>query len=196
MRFPLSLALGAALGALSLAGNIAGAQSAPAKLAPAQSATAKLAPARLDSIARRVVAAARYATFVTVDSLGRPRVRTVQPRPPERDWSVWFATNPRTRKVAEVARHRAGAPVALHYFDAATESYVAITGRARVVRDRPTMDAHWDPAWNAFYADRDKGVVLIGVDAERIEVVSPRLGVDSDPTTWRPQSFVPARRKP
>lgn len=186
MRFPLSLALGAALGALSLASHIAGAQAAPARLAPA----------RLDSIARRIVAAARYATFVTVDSAGRPRVRTIQPREPERDWSVWFATNPRTRKVAEVAGRSPGAPVALHYFDPATESYVAITGRARLVRDRAGKDAHWDPAWNAFYTDRDKGVVLIGVEAERIEVVSPRLGVDSDPTTWRPQSFVPARRKP
>lgn len=152
---------------------------------------AQVAKPRLDSIARRIVAAAKYATFVTVDAAGRPQVRTVQPRPPEADWGVWFATNPRTRKVQEVTRR---ASVALHYFDPATESYVAITGRARVVRDRPTQNAHWDPAWTAFYPDRDKGVVLIGVEAERIEVVSPRLGVDSDAATWRPQSFSPKAR--
>jgi general stress protein 26 len=154
---------------------------------------AQVATPRLDSIARRIVAAARYATFVTVDSAGRPQVRTVQPRSPGAAWDVWFATNPRTRKVREVERR---APVALHYFDPVTESYVAITGRARVVRERTAKDANWDPEWNAFYLDRDKGVVLIAVQAERIEVVSPRLGVDSDATTWRPQSFVPTRRKP
>lgn len=152
---------------------------------------AQVATPRLDSIARRIIAAAKYATFVTVDAAGRPQVRTVQPRSPEADWGVWFATNPRTRKVQEVTRR---ASVALHYFDPVTESYVAITGRARVVRDRATRDAHWDPAWTAFYPDREKGVVLIGVDAVRIEVVSPRLGVDSDAATWRPQSFAPKAR--
>jgi general stress protein 26 len=151
---------------------------------------AQVAPATLDSIARRIVTAARYATFATIDAAGHPQVRTIQPRAPDAGWAVWFATNPRTRKVADVDRNRR---VALHWFDPATESYVAVRGRARVVRDRATKEAHWDAAWNAFYPDRDKDVVLIAVEAERIEVVSPRLGVDSDAATWRPQSFVPPR---
>lgn len=164
-----------------------------ALLALASSLPAQSAPVRLDSIARRIVAAARYATFVTVDGASQPQARTVQPLRPDTAWRVWFATNPRTRKVREVARQPR---VALHYFDHATESYVTITGRARVVRDRRSKDAHWDPAWNAFYKNRDTDVVLIVVEAARVEVVSPALGVDSDATTWRPQSFVPARRAP
>lgn len=150
---------------------------------------AQLPSARLDSVARGIVRAARYGTFVTVNGRGAPQARTVQPREPQRDWTIWFATNPRTRKVAEVERHP---KVAMHYFDPATESFVAITGRARVIRDRATKDAQWDPAWNGFYTDRDSGVVLIAVHAERVEVVAPRLGVDSDAASWRPQGFVPA----
>jgi general stress protein 26 len=154
----------------------------------ADRATAQGSPARLDSAARTIVAAARYATFITVDSIGQPQVRTVQPRNPDSAWTVWFATNPLTRKVHEVeGDHR----VALHYFDPGTESYVAITGRARVVRDRATKDAQWDRSWDPFYTDREAGVVLIAVEAERIEVVSPRLGIDSDATSWRPQAFGP-----
>lgn len=151
-----------------------------------------VAAARLDSIARRIVQSARYAAFVTVDGAGRPQARTVQPRAPGPRWDVWIATNPRTRKVAEVTRRPA---VVLHYFDPETESYVAVTGRARLVRERAAQDAHWDPAWNGFYPDRDKGVVLIAVDADRIEVVAPRLGVNSDGASWRPQSFVPGSRR-
>ena len=162
-------------------------------LLTAVSLPAQVAAPQLDSVARRIVAGARYATFVTVDRAGSPQVRTVQPRAPETGWDVWFATNPRTRKVAEVERNGA---VALHYFDPATESYVAVTGRARVIRDRVTRDAHWDPAWNAFYPDRDQGVLLIAVQAERVEVVSPQLGVNSDAATWRPQSFSPRAPKP
>ena len=145
----------------------------------------------LDSVARRIVTAARYATFATVDRSGQPQVRTIQPVAPGADWSVWFATNPRTRKVQEVSRRP---QVALHYYDPATESYVALTGRARVVRDRATKDAHWDPAWSAFYRDRDSSVVLIEVIATRVEVVSPHFGVQSDSRTWRPQFFIPSRR--
>jgi general stress protein 26 len=159
-------------------------------------ASGQAAPARLDSVARRIVAAARYATFVTVDAEGRPQARTVQPRAPLSGWSIWFATNPRTRKVKEISGN---ARVAMHYFDPGTDSYVAVTGRARVVRDRATKDAMWDPAWNSFYPDRETGVVLIAVEAERVEVVAPTLGVDSDPATWRPQSFTPApvtRKRP
>lgn len=150
---------------------------------------AQPAAARLDSIARRVVHAARYATFVTVDARGGPQARTVQPREPQARWTIWFATNPRTRKVQEVARNPR---VALHYFDPTTDSYVAVTGRARVVRDRATKIAQWDSAWSAFYPDRENGVVLIEVRAERVEVVAPALGVDSDARSWRPQAFTPA----
>jgi general stress protein 26 len=152
------------------------------------SLSAQTAPVRLDSIARRIVAAARYATFVTVDAAGQPQARTVQPVSPDSAWNVWFATNPRTRKVRDVEQQ---SRVALHYFDTATESYVAITGRARVVRDRASKDAHWNPAWTPFYKNRDTDVVLIVVQAAKVEVVSPRMGVDNDKDTWLPQSFAP-----
>jgi general stress protein 26 len=152
------------------------------------SLSAQISPVRLDSIARRIVAAAPYPTFITVDATGQPQARTVQPVTPDSVWTVWIATNPRTRKVREVEKQ---SRVALHYFDTTSESYVAITGRARVVRDRATKAAHWNPAWTPFYPNRDTDVVLIEVQATKIEVVSPRLGVDSDKHTWLPQSFVP-----
>jgi general stress protein 26 len=152
------------------------------------SLSAQTAPAQLDSVARRIVAAARYATFITIDGAGQPQARTVDAAAPDSGWNVWVATNPRTRKVREVERQ---SRVALHYFDATSQSYVAVTGRARVVRDRQSKDAHWNPAWTPFYKNRDTDVVLIVVQATKVEVVSPAMGVDNDPVTWLPQSFAP-----
>ncbi len=137
----------------------------------------------LEEFARRIVRAVPYPTFITTDASGRPQARTVQAMQPDSGWTVWFATNPRTRKVAEVERD---ARVVLHYFDQATLSYVSLIGRARVVRDRMTKAAHWDPAWSAFYKDRDKGVVLIAVEAETLEIVSSTLGISGDAATWSP----------
>lgn len=157
---------------------------APALLA-AQSA-AGLTPAALEVAARRIVASVPYPTFITTDANGRPQARTVQPMAPDGSWTVWFATSPRTRKVTEIARQPY---VVLHYFDAATKSYVAMAGRARVVRDRATKNAHWNPAWSEFYSDRDTSVVLIVVQAERLEIVSAALGVEGDKATWRPPTL-------
>lgn len=137
----------------------------------------------LEEFARRIVRAVPYPTFITTDASGRPQARTVQPMQPDSGWTVWFATNPRTRKVAEVERD---ARVVLHYFDQSTLSYVSLVGRARVVRDRATTAAHWDQAWDAFYPDRDSSVVLIAVEAERLEIVSATLGISGDAATWSP----------
>jgi general stress protein 26 len=151
----------------------------------AQAAAAPATP-DIEAVARRIVTAAEYPTFITLDASGRPQARTVQPMKPDSTWTVWFATNPRTRKVGEVERD---GRVVLHYFDPATLSYVSLIGRARTVRDRVTRDQHWNPAWDAFYKNRDTDVVLIAVEAEQLEVVSIKLGLTGDPVTWRPASL-------
>jgi general stress protein 26 len=148
-------------------------------------------PVDLPAAACSIVTAAQYATFVTVDRRGQPQSRTVQPVAPDSAWEVWFATNPRTRKVQQL---RTNSRVALHYFDQARLSYVAIIGRAYLVTDRATKQARWNSAWTPFYADQDTSVTLVRVVPDRVEVVSTKLGVDSDKTTWLPSSFVPKRR--
>lgn len=143
-------------------------------------------PRAIEAAARMIVANVPYPTFITTDANGRPQARTIQPTAPDSTWTVWFATNPRTRKVGEVMRHP---HVVLHYFDAERQSYVALSGRARVVRDRATKDAHWNPVWSTYYPDRDTSIVLIAVKAERLEVVSAVLGVEGDKATWRPPTL-------
>lgn len=158
-----------------------------------QAAPVAPTPAALEAAARTIVNSVPYPTFITTDARGRPQARTVQPMAPDSGWAVWFATNPRTRKVAEIARQP---HVVLHYFDAASKSYVAMAGRARVIRDRATKDAHWNPAWSGFYADRDTSVVLIVVQAEQLEIVSAALGVEGDKATWRPPTLRVRPRRP
>ena len=149
------------------------------------------AHSRIEAAARRIAAAAVYATFVTLDNTGRPRTRQVEPQLPDSAWTVWFATNPKTRKVADIARD---GRVVLHYFDPTLSCYTSLSGRARAVRDRATKDAHWAPAWSSYYPDRDTSVVLIAVHAERLEVVCPKLGIDGDKGTWLPPSVRLPRR--
>ena len=151
----------------------------------AQSSQSAQSSASLLRAARTIIAASRYATFITLDSSGAPQSRTVQPVAPDSAMTVRFATNPRSRKVGEVMHD---GRASLHYFDEASLAYVALVGRARVIRDKAEKARYWNPAWNEFYPDRDTSVVLIEVTPERLEVVDIKRGINGDKLTWRAPS--------
>jgi pyridoxine/pyridoxamine 5'-phosphate oxidase len=66
----------------------------------------KPAPDRASMIAsaRELMATQTYRALITIDSDGRPSVRTMNPFPPEEDMSVCLATNDRSRKVQEIRK--------------------------------------------------------------------------------------------
>ena len=135
--------------------------------------------------AETILARARYATFITLDSSGHPQARIVDPFPPERDFVIWVATNARSRKVAQV---EADPRVTLTYFDADGQGYVTLIGTARIVRDAAEKARRFKDEWEAFYEDRHRGddYLLIRVVPARLEIVSEALGMRNDPETWRP----------
>lgn len=135
--------------------------------------------------ARTVIADARYATLVTIDADGHPQARVVDPFAPEADFTIWIATNARTRKVAEL---RSNPRVTLLFFDPRGQSYVTLGGTAAMVTGAAEKARHWKPEWKAFYADEHRGddYVLIKVRPDRLEIVAEALGMKSDPATWRP----------
>ena len=135
--------------------------------------------------ARSVIRDARYATFVTIDASGQPQARIVDPATPDTDMTIWIATNPLTRKVADVRRD---GRVTLLYFNAPASEYVSVIGTASLVTDTTTRQRHWKADWAPFYRAGPRGpdYVLIQVKPRRLEVVSAKHNVNSDPRTWKP----------
>lgn len=152
-------------------------------------APAPAAPGRevLLAAARTIMQAARYCTVITVDADGRPQARAIDAFAPESDMVVWFATNPKSRKVAQIQRDPR---VTLYYFDSKDPQagYVTLFGRARLVNDPAEKAKHWKEGWEAFWPDRGAGYLLVEVTPERLEVSSPGKGIGSDPVTWAPPS--------
>jgi general stress protein 26 len=147
-------------------------------------------PSSLEQAARELIAGARYGTLITLGPDGHPQARTIENLPPEADFSIWFATTPRTRKVEEIRRDPR---VTFYWFDPARAGYVTLIGTARIVTDSAERARHWQPEWETFYPDRDRDYLLIQVQPRRLEVVSPAHGITGDSLTWRPptQSFPP-----
>ncbi len=143
-------------------------------------------PARRDAIlaaGRDIMQAARFCAVITVDQAGRAQARTVDALPPDGRMVVWFATNPKTRKVGEIEKD---ARVTLYYFDPASMSYATLLGHARLVHDPAEKQKHWKKDWDAFWPDRGPAALLVEVTPDRLEVVSEQKGIKSDPVTWAP----------
>ena len=159
------------------------------------------APAAAPVDRRAMLAAARaimtkvgVCSVITVDETGRAQARAIDAFPPDEQMVVWFATNPKTRKVAQIRRDPR---VTLYYYDPAAMEYVTLLGRARLVADPVEKQKHWKDSFRAFWSDRGEGYLLVEVTPERLEVVSPTRKILSDPVTWQPPSvtFEPVRRK-
>jgi general stress protein 26 len=132
-----------------------------------------------------IVQKARYCNLVTIGEDGHPQARIVDPLGPDAAFTIWVATNPLTRKVAQIRRDPR---VTLSCFDAATSSYVTVLGRGAIVTDAAEKARRWKDEWTPFYANGATGddVLLIRVTPTRLEIVSVKRGFAGDPKTWRP----------
>lgn len=158
-------------------------------VAPVSSQDAKAAAAPSRSVilaaAREVMAGARFCTLVTLGLDGHPQARVVDPFAPEEDMTVWVATKPLSRKVAQL---RKDPRATLSCFDAGKNAYVTLLGQARVVEDPAEKAKHWKEEWVGFYQNRNLGddYLLIRIRPAHLEIVSYAHGLVGDDKTWRP----------
>ena len=150
-------------------------------------AAAQGQPSRSQILAggRDIIQKAGYCSFITAGEGGHPQARIVDPLGPDENFTFWIATNPLTRKVAQIRRDPR---VTLLCFDVTTASYATVLARAVIVTDVEEKARHWKAAWTPFYSGGPKGdaVVLIRLAPSRMEVVSEARGLTSDPRTWLP----------
>jgi general stress protein 26 len=136
------------------------------------------------SVARRIMIDARFCTLVTIGEGNEPQARIVDPLEPDTALAVYVATNPRSRKVAEI---RKDPRVTLLYFDPARFAYVTLVGRAVEVHGAEKA-AHRKKDWQEFFpAEKPESYLLYRIVPSRAEVVSARDGLNGDPVTWRPE---------
>ncbi len=134
-------------------------------------------------VARRIMTTARYASMVTTNA-GEGLARVVDPLEPDASFVVHVATNPRSRKVAEI---RANPRVTLMYFDPAGLAYVTLVGDAALVEGSEKGERYKKEWENFFDRKLPSSYSLYRIVPKRLEVVSARDGLSGDPTTWRPE---------
>lgn len=138
---------------------------------------------KLLEAAKEIMTAAGTCALITLDEEGLPRVRAMSPFLPENDLTVWFGTNPKSRKVVQIKKDPR---VTLYYLDSDASGYVMIHGTAQIVDDQKEKDKRWKDEWNDFYANKKEAYLLIKVTPKWLEVSSVKRGIHSDSLTWQP----------
>ena len=134
--------------------------------------------------AREIMLSSKKCALITQDEQGMPQVRTMDPFSPEADFTVWLATNPKSRKVEQIKNN---ANVTLYYPDKKDKGYVVIHGTAELVNDQHEKDTHWKKEWKNFYSNTTDQYLLIKVTPDYLELINYNRGISGDEKTWQPE---------
>ncbi|MDG2195093.1 MAG: pyridoxamine 5'-phosphate oxidase family protein [Polaribacter sp.] len=137
--------------------------------------------------AKSIMESSYYCTLITQDKKGQPKARVVEPFLPEKEYTVWMATNPYSRKVTQLKNN---SKTTLHYFDKSKLAYVSLMGDAYLVDDPILKAQKWKEGWEKFYPKRDTDYLLIKFVPHTLELISPSKKYLGDKTTWKPHQVL------
>jgi general stress protein 26 len=142
--------------------------------------------AELIKAAKEIMNSTGTCALITQDANGISRVRTMDPFQPKKDLTVWFGTNPTSRKVAQIKNNNS---VTLYYRDKDDSGYVMIHGKAILVNDPNAKNKYWKASWKAFYQNKKESYLLIKVIPIWMEIVSPPRKIVGSEKTWEPPTL-------
>jgi general stress protein 26 len=118
-----------------------------------------------------------FAMLTTVGEDGTLHSRPMSTQRAEFDGDLWFFTRASAPKVGEIEREH---EVNVAYAKPEAQSYVSVSGRATVVRDRAKIEELWSPELKAWFPEgpEDPDIALLKVTVSRAEYWdSPSSGV-------------------
>ena len=110
----------------------------------------------------------KYAMLTTVDDDGSLRSRPMATQNAEFDGELWFFTRANSAKVQEIEHEQ---HVNVSYAHPDDQTYISVSGKARLVRDPKKNEELWTPAMKAWFpkgAD-DPETALLNVRVEKAE---------------------------
>jgi general stress protein 26 len=106
--------------------------------------------------------------MLTTNDGGVLRSRPMQTQDFDFDGDLWFFTSSKTHKSEEIERDNR---VNVSYASPDDNSYVSVSGRASIVKDREKIDEYWSDLYKAWFPEgKDTpDLVLLRVEAEQAE---------------------------
>lgn len=110
----------------------------------------------------------KVAMLTSADTDGSLHARPMHTQPIKEDGLLWFFTGKNSGKVAEIKND---SHVSLSYADPASNTYLAICGRASQVTDKAKIDELWHDMLKAWFPEgkEDPNIALLKVTPESAE---------------------------
>jgi len=141
----------------------------------------------IQTASRKIITDSYFGTLITIDQQGQPRARVMEVFAPEADFTIWMATNPKSRKVVQIENNP---QTTLHYFDKNAMGYVSLMGKAFIVNDNAIKATKWKAGWDKFYQNQEEAYLLIKFIPESLELISIPNGFTGDEKTWQPHKVI------
>ncbi len=130
----------------------------------------------------RAIASVRYCWLATEAKAGgrdamRPMGR-LPPEPGDKEWTIRFVTDGRSRKASDI--RRAG-KVALIFQHDADDAFVALTGVATLREDASEVRRRWKDAYNRFFPTEAHRAAAAFIEVEAQRMVLWIRGVTPEP---------------
>jgi general stress protein 26 len=108
-----------------------------------------------------------FCMLTTIDN-GLLRSRPMSTQQAEFDGDLWFFTSDNTHKVEEIEKDDR---VCVGYAKPGDSTYVSVSGRAEIVKDRAKIEELWSPILKAWFPEGldDPHLCLLKVSAEQAE---------------------------
>lgn len=136
--------------------------------------------------AHEIMSETTYCGLVTVDSLGQPQIRTMNPFPVKEDLIIWFATARTSRKIREIKNNP---KVCVYFADHINaKGYVNINGTATVIDDKELLVKMKRDYWNGIPGWQDI-FVLIRIVPKSLEIINYKHALNNDPRTFKAASI-------
>ena len=113
---------------------------------------------------KELIESIRIGLLTTVDLDGCLHTRPIETLRCDPDGTLWFFTDHQSPKADELSHDRR---VSVGYADPSKHGYAAVTGRARLLRDRTLAEKLWTPSQRAWYPN--------GVDDEHLSILRVAL---------------------
>jgi general stress protein 26 len=106
--------------------------------------------------------------MLTTNDAGVLRSRPMSTQNTEFDGDIWFFTNEDTHKIEEIEKDNR---VAVAYSKPGDNTFISISGRASISKDRAKMKELWSPLLKAWFPEGldDPKLCLLKVEAEQAE---------------------------
>lgn len=117
----------------------------------------------------------RTAMLTTVTAEGYIHSRPMMTQEREPDADLWFVSSLNSDKIQEIRVHP---KVGVIYFHDSDNSYISLSGVARVETDKEFIRGHWKEDWRAWFPEgpEQSDICMIKVEAHEAEYWEPKGG--------------------